>query len=227
MKWPFIIREKIKIALLLGTIMLLVGFTTVMEKRNIESISKSFSSIYHDRLIPATDIFYLTENLYTKRLLMENFLYAGGAMPVEELRKQLAERSAAIDKLIAKFEKTLLVENESVSLQAFKQRAEHYKKVEVNILDNVTRESRESAQHLYETEGRDDLRHTIQRLEELTKIQSSVGLSLIDDSKDVISSSQVVLTLQIAMAIVIGLLVQALILASKVVNIDNKNFNLN
>jgi hypothetical protein len=227
MKWPFIIREKMKIAFLLGAVMLLIAFTTVMERRNIESISKSFSSIYYDRLIPATDIFYLTENLYTKRLLMENFLYTNNALPVDVLRKQLGERSVAIDNLIVKFEKTLLVGNESVSLQEFKRRAEHYKQVEAKILDNITHESRESARHLYETEGKDDLHHTIRHLEELTKIQSSVGLSLIDNSKDIVSSSQVVLTLQIAMAVVIGLMVQALVLASKAINIDSNNFNMN
>lgn len=227
MKWTFIINQKIKVAFLLGSIMVLIALTNMMEQRNIDHINKSFSSIYYDRLIPATDIFYLTEQLYSKRLLMENTLYGENSISSDEIRKQLNTHSLAIDDLIEKFSKTYLVKNESESLLDFKERVAHYNKVEEKILNVLEKESVMVARKLYETEGKKDLLQTIQDLKALTKIQSTVGLALIHDSKSIISSSNILMTLQITIAIIIGLFIQALVMASKLASRDTGNFNLN
>jgi hypothetical protein len=227
MKWTFIINQKLKVAFLLGSIMLLIALTNMLEQQNIKDINKSFSSIYYDRLIPATDIFYLTEQLYSKRLLMENVLYRANAISQDEIKKQLNNHNTVIDKLIDKFSKTYLVENESESLLDFKDRVEHYNKVEERILSILFKESTVAARKLYETEGKKDLLQTIEHLKALTKIQSAVGLELIHNSRSIISNSNVLMTLQITVAIIIGLAIQALVMASKLVSKETGNFNLN
>jgi hypothetical protein len=227
MKWTFIIREKLKVAFLLAGIMLMIGLTNMMERRNVKNLDQSFSSIYYDRLIPATDIFYLTSGLYNRRMLMEQFLFTESKSSLADLRKGLGSHSDSIMHLIAKFEKTLLVKDESLYLAEFKRMVLHYNQVESRILDVWTRQSPAHAQNLYETEGKVDLQRTIQYLEELTRIQSSVGLDLIRNSKGIASSSDLLMTLQIAVVLVIGLLIHGLIAASRITGQKNERFNLN
>ncbi|HYF68413.1 MAG TPA: MCP four helix bundle domain-containing protein [Ohtaekwangia sp.] len=227
MKWTFIIREKLKVALLLGSIMMLVGFTTVMQQINMNDLKQSYSSIYYDRLIPATEIFYLTENLFNKRLLIEQLLYVENPnAPAPALTAQLEVHNDSIDAIIARFEETYLVDAERKYLDQFKDLVIHYNTIESNIID-THQVSKKDAQHLYETAGESDLIKTIQFLGELTEIQSSVGLDLMNDSDGIISINDTVLTIQIAIAIVIGILIQALIFASKMANRKDPNYRLN
>jgi hypothetical protein len=227
MKWTFIIREKLKVAFLLASIMALIGLTNVMERRNVKNLDRSFSSIYYDRLIPATDIFYLTSNLYNRRMLLERFLFTKNTSSVTDLRKSLDSYGDSTNHLIAKIEKTFLVKEESLYLAEFKHRVLHYNELESRILDVWTQQSREHAQMLYESEGEVDLLRTIQYLEELTKIQSSVALDLIRHSKGIASSSDILMSLQITVVLIIGLLIHGLIASSSIANRKNKNFNLN
>ncbi len=112
---------KVKVALLLTAVMALVGLTNFLERRNIEKMDATFSSIYHDRLIPATDIFYMTENLFNRRLLMEQFLYSDNVgLTADVLPGKLKSHEISINKLVDKFSKTFLVKNESVELNNFK-----------------------------------------------------------------------------------------------------------
>lgn len=227
MKWTFIIREKLKVALLLGSIMILVGFTTVMQQVNMNDLKRSYSSIYYDRLIPATEIFYLTENLFNKRLLIEKLLYIENAdASVPALTAQLEVHNDSIRAIIARFEETYLVDAERKYLDQFKDLVIHYNTIESNIID-THQASKADAQRLYETVGESDLIKTIQFLGELTQIQSSVGLDLMNDSDGIISINDTVLTIQIAIAIIIGILIQALIFASKMANRKDPNYRLN
>src|SRR5690349_944831 len=106
MKWSFVIREKLKAAFLLGGIMVMIILGNLFSRHNMEGIDKSFSSIYQDRLIPATTIIYLTENLYTKRLSLEKFVLSKEVKSPEEIRTQLQMNNNSIDSLVQIFEKT-------------------------------------------------------------------------------------------------------------------------
>ena len=227
MKWTFIIREKFKVALLLGSIMLLVGLTAIMQRSNMKDLRKSFSSIYHDRLIPATDIFYLTKDLYSKQLLIESLLYARHDLHAGPVAAELSGRNDSIVKLISKFEETFLVKDESQYLKEFKRHVLHYNQVEASILKAFFSGYIDEARQLYETQGKQDLLKTIQFLGDLTKIQSSVGQALLNNSHGIVSASDMVLTIQIILAIIIGLLTEALILASKMMDKRDPQFHLN
>jgi hypothetical protein len=227
MKWTYIIRQKMKVALLLGSVMLLVGITAIMQQRNLKDLRQSYSSMYYDRLIPATDIFYLTEHLYNKRLLMEELLYTENRLVPERLEKQLKVHNDSIASLIARFEETYLVKDESQCLKNFKSHVLHYNGVEANILQAFSSVSVDEARRLYEKDGERDLQQTIQFLGQLTKIQSTVGLDLINSSHGIVSTQDMVLTIQIALAIVIGVLIQGLVLSSRMVDRKDQHFNLN
>jgi len=227
MKWTYIIRQKMKVALLLGCVMLLVGFTAIMQQRNIKDLSESYSSMYYDRLIPATDIFYLTEHLYNKRLLMEELLYTESGPAPKIMVQQLKIHNDSIASLIARFEGTYLVKDESQCLKNFKSRVLHYNGVESDILHAFTHVSVDEARRLYEKDGERDLQQTIQLLGQLTRIQSTVGLDLFNDSHGIVSTHDMVLTIQIAISIVIGVLIQGLVLSSRMIDRQDQHFNLN
>lgn len=227
MKWTFFIEQKVRVAFLLGFIMILVGITTWQERRNVLQMNQSFSAIYHDRLIPAVDIFYLTQNLYNKQLLMEQFLYTDHNFEYVELKQQLDDHSENIHNLVAKFAGTDLVENESKYLDEFQRKVLQYNKIENEILAANSEKSKSDAKTLYEGEGRKVLAETIGHLEQLANIQSSEGHAIMHTSKGVLSNSDLILTLQICVAITIGLMVQALIVASKSISTKKQNYHMN
>ncbi|MCF0051552.1 MCP four helix bundle domain-containing protein [Dyadobacter sp. LJ53] len=233
MKWSFVIQQKLKAALLLGGIMVLIILATLLSRRNMEGIDKSFSSIYQDRLIPATTIIYLTENLYGKRLSLEEYLLTNGAGNESEIKSQLSAHNQRIDSLIAAFEKTYLVDEEAKSLTTFKTEVVKYTALEKSVLNLCNAGEQEEGKKLFAGAGANTFRNTITNLNELTNIQSSIGKDLMKESKSDIASFGIISFLQIGLAVVIGLMLLVLIQNSAIVNKPkitgekNRHFNLN
>jgi hypothetical protein len=227
MKWSFVIQQKIKAALLLGSIMLLVLASALLSRNNMEGIDKSFSSMYQDRLIPAVDMVYLTENLYRKRLLMERYVLLNEEAETGQVARQIDKHNNRINSLIQEFEKTYMVAEESKSLQAFQRRLREYAATERAIFRLCEAGNREAGQELFEGEGNRLFQHTILRLNELTQIQSSVGKELLRKSHSDVIQSEFLSTIQICMVIIVGLILMALIKGSKIINRDARPFHLN
>lgn len=227
MKWSFVIQQKVKAALLLGSIMVLVLVSVLLSRNNIEGIDKSFSSMYTDRLIPATDIVYLTESLYQKRLLMEKQLLTQEASSWESVLRQLNAHNQRIDSLVGEFEKTYLVKDELASLRAFQSRHTEYAQVEQEIVNLGKAGDRISGLSLHANRGEALFQKTMIRLRELTQIQSSVGKELFKDSHRDVLQFIFLSTIQIVMVIVIGMIVMGLIRSSKIIHTKSAPFHLN
>ena len=227
MKWVFAIQQKYKVALLLGCILCIVILTTIVERINMGDINRSFTSIYNDRLIPATEMFYLSENLYNKRMLMEKFLLSPEENQTEKLRKKLDMYNQSIDSLIVEYEKTYLVDNESRYLAAFKNKISDYAQVEQSILELSRNGSREAALEIFEDRGILLFQSTMKNLHQLTQIQSTVGKELIAHSQSTIASTNILSHLQIALAFIICIIIQILLLTSKVINQKKQPYHLN
>lgn len=227
MKWSFVIQQKMKAAGLLGAIMILVLGTTLLSKNNMNGIDKSFSSMYQDRLIPAIDMVHLTENLYRKRLLVERYLLAEQDVPLGEVASQLAVHNTHIDSLVRAFEKTYLVEEESKSLLAFRDRAGEYAGMERAILGLCKSGDRDAGVALFEGEGAALFQRTIIRLNELTQIQSLEGKELVRKSHSDAMQSEFLSMFQICMVVIIGLIILGLIRGAKIINMEKQPFHLN
>lgn len=232
MKWSFVIRQKLKAALLLGSIMVFIILGSLIARYNMDGIDKSFSSIYKDRLLPATTIIYLAENLYGKRLSLEKFLLSNDSRTVQEIASGLKFYDVKIDSLIQVFEKTYLVDQEATTLAAFKNRVEEYVLLEKMILNLHASGHTAAGKELFEGTGAGTFQTTINNLNELTTIQENVGKELMRESKSDMASFGLISFLQIALAIVIGLIVLVLIQNSNIINKpklrkDEKSFNLN
>lgn len=227
MKWLIVIQQKLKVAGLLGGIMVLVLGSTLLSKNNMDGMDKSFSSLYLDRLIPAIDMVYLTDNLYRKHLLLERYLWTDKEVPLHEIAIQLDAHNAHIDSLVKEFEKTYLVEEETKSLGAFRNRIVEYASIEQTILNLCSTGQRAAGIRLFEQEGNVAFQRTIIRLNELTRIQSSVGKELVRKSHSDALQSEFLSTFQICMVLIIGLIVLALIKEAKMINIGKQPFHLN
>jgi hypothetical protein len=218
MKWSFVIQQKLKAAALLGGIMILIILGSLISRQNMQGVDNSLSSIYQDRLIPATTIIYLTENLYGKRLTLEKHLFSPESATAAEVKAQLASYDKRIDSLVRIFEKTYLVDQESKSLDDFKQEVSNYIVLENRILELCESGFIHEGKSAFAKGGAVTFQGTINNLHDLTSIQSDVGKNLMKESKSDVASFGVISFLQISLVIIIGLIVQVLIQSDRIIN---------
>lgn len=190
-------------------------------------MEKAFTSLYNDRLVPATDIFYISEKLYAKRFLLEIFVYSDdNKLSISQLNAKLKSYDKEIDTLLAKYEKTYLVTNEKNHLTELKVKLLENKVLEKNILLNANSLDKTSLRKLYDN-GEKSFLDMSALLTQLTKIQTVVGEQLKEDSQQIVRGTNLYSTLQLLIAIVIGGLIVSILAASNVMNIRNDKFNLN
>ncbi|MCE6989899.1 MCP four helix bundle domain-containing protein [Dyadobacter sp. CY323] len=218
MKWSFVIQQKLKAAVLLGSIMVLIILGSVLSRYNVHGIDQSVSSIYKDRLIPATTIIYLTENLYGKRLTLEKHLFLPDPKSEDELRSQLKTYDTHIDSLVGVFEKTYLVDQETKSLQKFKYQVDKYRLLEATILNLTSLGANEEGKLVFAKTGAAAFQESIHILNELTSIQSDIGADLMKVSKSEAASFDIISFLQIGLSVIIGLIVLILIQNDRIIN---------
>lgn len=207
--------------------MLLIVLCNFLSRRSINDIGKSFSSIYQDRLVPAVDMVYLSENLYTKRLLVEKHLFSANDSTQDLVLAKLAKQDQQIDSLIRKFEKTFLTVEEAKNLRSFKNRVSEYARLEENVLHLCRTGNRQAGSELFNETGSTAFQESIRCLNDLIKIQYTEGQSLVRESQSESSQFNMIATLQISIAVVIGLLILGLIHSSKIIQQDRQPFHLN
>lgn len=228
MRFAYSIKQKMKIAVLLFCIMACTLLIRFLEDKSVKSMNESFVSMYNDRLIPATDLFYVAENAYLKKSLFEDALYGPDqAFDAESLKSKLANLNVSIDSLINKYGKTFLVKLEKEQLEELKKGLESTVAVENRILAIATTQGVDEARKLYNNEGRDSSNKTIKKLSELMSIQKQIGEELIKDSAFMVSGNKLYSSFQVVLAIVIGILIVGIVFTSNVVKINNEKFNLN
>lgn len=205
MSFKHTVKQKSKIAIFLFGVMACTILIRFLEDKSIKEMNNAFVSMYNDRLIPATDLFYLAENLYAKRYLIETMAEEKSVEAKVELIKKLGSHDDNINALITKYEKTFLTAQEKKYLTELKWQLKR------NNIRPTTASFNSIAK----------------KLTELTQIQRKVGEELIKDSNYIASGSNFYSNIQFALAIIIGILIVAIITTSNVVKVANEKFNLN
>jgi len=223
MKFAFSLKNKLKIAFLLFCIMCCTLLIRFLEDKSVEKINDSFISMYNDRLVPATDLYFIAENLYHKNAILQEVLLGNDVLQGSTALVKMDKHNRKIDSMINKYELTLLVKQEQSFLNELKKALIVQQGLEVKILSKVGSESKA----VYESVGRNAANQTLAKLSALIKIQSKVGDELIKGSKIFVSGTKVYSTLQVILAIVIGIMIVAIISASNAVKIQSDKFNLN
>lgn len=228
MKFAYSVKQKMKIAVLLFCIMACTLLIRFLEDKSVKDMNESFVSMYNDRLIPATDLFYVAENAYLKKSLFEEVLYEPDHLfNPEELKDTLGKLNNTIDSLITKYGRTFLVKQEKEQLSELKKGLLATIGIENKILAAAASGGIAEARKLYEAEGRESSRRTIGKLSALMSIQKQIGEELIKDSAFMVSGNKIYSAFQVALAVVIGILIVGIVFTSNVVKISNDKFNLN
>lgn len=203
MKWLYAVQQKMRVALLLAVILLLVFLKSLFDRYHVSELGDSFSSIYEDRLVVESYIYKLSDHLYQKQLLMEQCSQGDRQM----LASRIAHHNQAIFRLIQEYEKTRLTTQEVTFFESFKK----------NMKEMVTLEEQFLNSQNAAEDSQLDLRFVTatQNLNQLSSIQVEEGKNMTNQSQKIITSSSVLTQFELAMLIVIGLIIQALIFASK------------
>ena len=227
MKFAHSIKQKTKVALLLFCIMICLILVRILEDKSIKQMSESFVSLYNDRLIPATDLFFIAEKLNLKKDLIESYINNDRVSTDQNtINKSLLAHNESIDSLLLKYEKTFLVTPEKKHLVELKSNILASRIIEKNIISNLQIKETLTKQSI-STLLNDSYKEIFNKLSELTQIQSKIGDELIKSSKSIVSGTNLYSTIQFVLAIIIGVLIVSILFTSNVINIKNENFNLN
>jgi hypothetical protein len=225
MKVSFFLQQKLKLAALLASIMVCILVANLIVRYNLQKIDKTFTSIYKDRLIPSRDLFYASENIHSKVLMMDGY-FQNKNEGTEHLKKSIILSNLKLDSILTKYEKTFLVKEEERTLQTLKQKIDQLKACELEILASEDN-GFQNGKQLYETKEISLIHETIHHLQQLTNIQARVGDDLFEETQGEILANSSLSTLQIVLVIVIGIIANGLILSSKLVNQKEQKFHLN
>ena len=225
MKWAFAIQRKIRLAIALAIMMLLIILLSLWESYNVNKISKSFRSIYEDRLIPAVDLYLISGHIQNKRNKLVSFLFTD-KISVEEIKNVLSLENKQLDTLINKYEKTYLVKAETNHLQNLKKNLKIFERDEL-LLINASLDNKEFAKNLYLNTTINFYENIDQDLILLTQVQTQIGKELLAESNKSQSSSSLISQLQIVVAIILGLIIMILIITDKQVILKQEKYNLN
>ncbi len=204
MKWLYTIQQKAQVAFLLAIILLGVFMKNVIDRNNVSELGDSFSSVYEDRLLVESYIYKLSDHLYQKQLLIDQ---CSGLGDINQMRAQIAKHNVAISGLIREYEKTKLTNQESIFFNAFKKNINEMISLENQFLKSQnTMSTVPFLDHQFTT--------ATSNLNQLSSIQIAEGKTMTDHSKKIVAGSSNLTQFELAMIIVIGLIIQALIFAS-------------
>lgn len=225
MKWAFAVQRKIRLAIVLAIMMFFVILLSLIESYNVNKISKSFNSIYEDRLIPAVDLYSISGHIQNKRNTLFNYLFTDN-LSKEEIRAKLNSSNQMLDTLISKYENTFLVKEETNYLANLKKNLKTFERDEI-LLINASLESKDLAKTLYLNTTLKLYDKLDKDLLELTRVQSEIGKKLLTEFVKNQSSSGFITQLQIIVAIILGIIIMILIITDKQVILKQEKYNLN
>jgi len=201
MKWIYGVKEKIKIAMALTVVILLVLITSMINKNHFTKLQESFTSVYEDRLLVENYIYKLSRELNKKRMTIYNR---------SEESNEANKSDQRIDVLISNFQNTTLTAEESTVLEDFVEQTKVLRQIELEYKNST--DDQVDTLHTALEEQFDILSADLSRLSE---IQLEEGKKLMEASTSIVTNSHLYSQLEIILVIGIGLVIQMLIFASK------------
>ena len=212
MRWTFYVPQKMKIALSMAFVILLVLATNFLNKLHFNELQDSFNSVYKDRLMAEIYIYDMTMLLNEKKSLSNDSTSISHAIqkPVND----------SIQQIIRAYENTFLTQEEGIYFDKLK-----------DVFDKTVR-----VEKTFATQGdsidlpllKGQYREFQLHLSELSEVQRKEGKRLIDESRKIVATSRLTLQLELVILIVIGVIIQILIFSAKpVVPRFKQNANLN
>ncbi len=203
--------------------MLLILGSSMVERRLMRKVTMSVSSLYQDRLLPATGLFQLNDLLYAKQQLLETYRAAPAAERRRTLRL-LAGYNRQLGVIIEQHQATYLVREEKLVLQAFQARLNYYNALEAQLLSiGVPFTAAQMAQVSQQS------KRLHAELSQLNQIQQRVGEQLSQSSLVTEGNAELLSNFTIALLLIFTLAIQYALLTSRhpLVPKNMQNFRLN
>lgn len=216
------LTHRIKLATILSVFMVIMIVIDYWQTQKIQKIHNNFSSIYSDRLVPATELHFIANQLYDKQMLFGQV--NSTQQPSKELLEQIKSKNTLIDSLLYEYEKTYFVAKEHQYLTHFKQNLSNQKSLENKILvmdksEVLSQEIQNKQRKLFLTLTND--------LNDLAKVQTTVGQELIYESNLQFAGSQLIFNLRMILIIIVGVFAFVLAKSVKINKNTNQPFHLN
>jgi hypothetical protein len=206
MKWAFSIRQKIKAAAILGGVFLLILTKNWFDERKVSELGNSFSEVYEDRLLAESYIYKLSDQLYQKKIMLEN---CSSQKDNSNLIVNINKHNSAINNIILHYSQTKLTEQEGIFFREFELNVAAIEALENQFLSarELNTDVKNSIDERYKVAAKN--------LHQLSGIQVAEGKTLNERSKSLVAGSTILTQFELVILIGIGLLIQVLIFSSR------------
>lgn len=165
-----------RILLLLMVSLVLLNLIVVVTTYNLKSLSKSFTSILDDRLVPSTDLALIQGYCYQNRLYLEGDLLRQESTSLAKTKIEL--NNQLIDSTLHKYKKTFFTDEEGTHVARLTEALQQYRHYEQNILGMIQQDDYAQARQLFLGESQQAFQEQIDELHQLSGIQLTAGQTL-------------------------------------------------
>ncbi|MGY5847804.1 MCP four helix bundle domain-containing protein [Salegentibacter sp. HM20] len=228
MKALYSLRPQKRTALVLLLFMLFVFFlgSSLLENNNLKKINKDISSLYEDRLLPAAQIYELSELLHEKRIIFEELNENNYQLSLAD-RENILRENENIEAILRKYEKTYLVEEEQYYLKDLKQNLAGYLETEILILHALETGDLALVDELIHGQARRAFNDSNADLHRLSQIQPEIGRELMTHYQNSFSFTNALYYLKISLTLIVGILILRMLGIAKLLSQQRQKFELN
>jgi hypothetical protein len=202
-------KSKIKVAIVLTVLIVMIFGKNVLERRNFNELGNSFVSFYEDRLVVESYIFSISEKLFRIKLLVNHCQFESDYSHAVE---DIIAYETDILNLVKDFEDTKLTIAEAEFLTDFKKIVQE----NLRIADYQSLYSSETGINAVKVkEYNSYIEKAILDLEKLSLIQIEEGKKLANNSDKVVNRSQIWSQFEVAALIILIVVIYLLIYNSK------------
>jgi methyl-accepting chemotaxis protein len=207
MLWFHDIKIQAKILLLVSILLALTSTVGYYGYSGLNVLVHNFDSMYKDRLIPTLQMFKLSQHILEVRSTALTHVRATSASEMLDLDKKIQTKDAEIDKVIAEYAATYLVEAEIKGLAELRTNLAAYRSQRDQQLNLSRAMKKQEADNMMQGQAGSTALALVGSMEKLALLQETVGKELYESSES--TSQTIVKTLLTiaAFAIIIGAIV--------------------
>ena len=211
---------------MLSAFFALLLLTEFIEKRSLKSIDRDFSSLYQDRLLPASQMYELSGLLHEKRMFFETIKDGQESIVLLDIG-EFEVYNAQINQILLDYGKTYLVDREKIYFNDFKKHYKEYLVLENAIIRNVKENDINKATKLINKNTDDYFNILNLDLHNIASIQPEVGEELMAQYKSSSGFTSLLYYFKIALTILIGIFVLRLLGLEQLLRQPKQKFELN
>ncbi len=196
-------RNRSRTLFLLIALLSLILVSVFLSRDSLLQLRQASVSTYNDRLVPTAIIVQLTATLNNQRQSLEDYVFSEQKQSMKLLTWQIDHNKRRADSLLTRFSKTLMTEEETIELQAFRRQLADYNQLTNETLTVAATNPSRAGQLLLTPSNRNAFGQMNRTLDQLTTLQLTVGDELLTESNDQTNHIFVLTALQIGMILLI------------------------